>query len=180
MAQPSAEKQILTYWLIPAEPARAYFTLLIGDLAARFDALVFEPHLTVYVMSMGNANAAELFERVVAGCQPYSLLVDGVDYSDEFTKTVFVQFKPNEAVTRLSAKFREASTIKNEYQINPHVSLIYKALLLEEKEQIVTSLRLPFQDVLFDSVKAVIGPAKIESREDVAAWRVVAIRKLPA
>lgn len=177
MAQP-AETKILTCWLIPAEPARGYFASLIGDLATQFDAPAFEPHLTVYVTTAGNDNAADLLERVVAGCRAYSLLAAGVDYAEEFTKTVFVRFKPNEPVTRLSANFREASTIKNDYQINPHVSLIYKTMPGETKAAIANSLSLPFHEVRFDEAKAVISPAEIKSRKDVEAWRVVATQQL--
>jgi hypothetical protein len=44
----------------------------------------------------------------------------------------------------------------------------------ERKMQLANSLRLPFDDVRFDSVKAMISRAKIESSADVEAWRVVA------
>jgi hypothetical protein len=178
MAQPSTEKKILTCWLIPAEPARGYFASLIGDLAAQFDSPAFEPHLTVYVTTAGIDNAADLLERVVPRCRAYSLLVEGLGYSDEFTKTVFVRFKPNEPVVRLSANFREASTLKDEYQINPHLSLIYKTMPRETKAEIANSLSLPFHEVRFDAAKAVISPAEIKSREDVEAWRVVASKAL--
>jgi hypothetical protein len=171
---------ILTYWLIPAEPARTYFASVISELAARFDAPLFEPHMTVYATTMGNENVAELLEQAVAQSQAYALLVAGVDFSDEFTKTVFVQLEPNEAVTRLSASFRQASTMKNEYQINPHLSLIYKTMPPETKAEIAHSVALPFQEVRFESAKAVISPAEIKSREDVEAWRVVASQKLRA
>jgi hypothetical protein len=39
---------------------------------------------------------------------------------------------------------------------------------------LANSLRIPSDDVRFDSAKAVISPARIESRADVEAWRVVA------
>jgi hypothetical protein len=40
--------EILTYWLIPAEPALSYFRSLICELAERFDGPVFGPHVTLY------------------------------------------------------------------------------------------------------------------------------------
>lgn len=171
-------KRIVTYWLIPADPARRYFASVINDLGARFDAPVFEPHMTVYATTLGNENVAALLERVVSDCRAYSLLVDGLGSSDEFTKTVFVRFKPNEALSRLSANFRQASTTKDEYDINPHLSLIYKTMPRGTKAEIANSLSLPFDEVSFDSAQAVISQAEIRSREDVEAWRVVASRRL--
>jgi hypothetical protein len=89
-----------------------------------------------------------------------------------------VQFEPDAALTRLSSDLRRASVVQNEYELNPHLSLIYKAMPQETKRDLATSIRLPFTEVLFDSMKAVISPAKIESREDVDSWRVVASRRL--
>ena len=169
---------ILTYWLIPAEPARTHFASVISDLAARFDAPVFEPHLTIYGTTMGMEDGAALLKQVVAGCPTYSLHLSRISYSDEYTKTVFAEFHPSEALSRLSANFREASSIKDEYELNPHVSLIYKTMSTERKAEIASSVRLPFEEVIFDSARVVISPADIKSREDVEAWRVVATQKL--
>jgi hypothetical protein len=170
---------ILTYWLIPAEPARSHFAAVIDDLARRFDAPVFTPHLTIYGTTMGTEDGAALLARIIADCPTYSLRIAGVAHSDEYTKTVFVQFDPSEALVRLSENFREASSIKDEYQLNPHLSLIYKTMPPERKAEIANSVSLPFKEVRFDSAQAVISPADIESREHVEAWRVVATQKLP-
>jgi hypothetical protein len=171
-------KMILAYWLVPAEPARSHFASLIADLAARFDAPIFEPHLTVYATRKENEDADDVLHRVIAHYQPVPLSVRGFDCSDEFTKTVFVQFEPNEQLSQLSAALRRASVIQDEYQLNPHLSLIYKIMSPETKKEIVSSLNLPFHEVLFDSAKAVSCPARIKSREDVESWRVGATQKL--
>ena len=173
-----SRQQIVAYWLMPAEPARTYFVSLIADLAARFDASVFEPHLTIYVTTAGSEKADEVIQRVFADCGPYRLVISGTAYSDEFTKTVFVEFQPNEELIRLSGNFRRASAGQDEYQLNPHLSLIYKTMSRATKEEIATSLRFPFDEVLFDSAKAVISPADIKSREDVESWRVLAVQSL--
>jgi hypothetical protein len=127
---------------------------------------------------MGKENAAELLKCALAGRGPYCLSIEGIDCSEEFTKTVFVQFHSNEAMTELSANFRRASTFQNEYQLNPHLSLIYKVMPRETKAEIANSISLPFHEVRFDSAKAVISPAEIRSREDIQAWRVVATQRL--
>lgn len=174
----SAKNQMVTYWLIPAEPARSYFVSAIHDLAAKFDAPAFEPHLTIYATTLADENPAEILERVTAGFAAAHLMIAGINYSDEFTKTLFVQFQPCAAVTRLSADFRQASIVKEEHEVNPHVSLIYKILPAETKAALANSVTVPFPEVRFDAAKAVISPANIQSREDVEAWRVVANQKL--
>lgn len=170
---------ILTYWLTPAEPARSYFASLIADLGARFDAPVFEPHITIYTTTAGEDNPGELLKREFAGATAYRLSITGADFSDKFTKTVFVQFDSDAALTALSAKFQAASTSQEKYELNPHLSLIYKTMP-RGKEEIANSLSFPFEEVRFDAAKAVISPADIKSRQDVEAWRVVATQKLSA
>ena len=170
-------EQIITYWLIPAEPARSHFASLINNLAARFDAPIFEPHLTLYATKAENEDPSELLNRLLAENEGYRLSIGGIDCSDEFTKTLFVQFEPDERLTDLSVNFRRASVCQTEYQLNPHLSLIYKRMSPEAKEEIARSLSLPFNEVPFDSVKAVISPANITAREHVEAWRVVAARR---
>jgi 2'-5' RNA ligase len=170
--------EILAYWLIPIEPAQTHFGSLIQDLARRFDAPIFDPHVTLYVTEPGSENPAGVLKKAFRNIEPPCLSITGINFSDEFTKTLYVQFQPDAALTRLSEKLRSASASQREYQLNPHLSLLYKKLSPETKVEIANSLRLPFDDVEFDTVKAVISPAKIESREDVEAWRVVAEEKL--
>ena len=148
------------------------------SMAARFDAPIFEPHVTLYVTSAENEDAAGLLARAAANAKPYRLRITGIDYSDEFTKTVFVQFQSDAGLSELSAQLRAASASKNDYKLNPHLSLIYKTMSEERKADLARSLTLSFTEVVFDSVKAAISPAEIKSREDVEAWRRVAEEKL--
>jgi 2'-5' RNA ligase len=169
-----AAKEILTYWLIPAEPARSYFRSLIQDLARRFDAPVFEPHVTLYVTEPANENPAGVLKETFRNITPLHLSITAIKYSDQFTKTLFVEFQPDDLLASLKEKLRAASVSRPEYQLSPHLSLIYKRMSRTAKMKLANSLCLPFDEVRFDSAKALISPAKIESRADVEAWRVVA------
>jgi hypothetical protein len=64
------------------------------------------------------------------------------------------------------------------YDLNPHLSLIYKKMAHMAKLEVSASVRLPFTEVLFDLAKAVICPAQTESRQDVESWRVAAVQRL--
>ena len=125
--------EILTCWLIPAEPGRSFFRSLINDLAQRFDAPVFEPHVTLYVTAAANEQAARVLETAIVDSKPLRLFVGSVDFSDEFTKTLFVLFQPDAALKTLSEKLRSGSGLQREYELNPHLSLIYKKMPIETK-----------------------------------------------
>jgi 2'-5' RNA ligase len=164
----------VTYWLCPAEPARSEFARLIGDLAARFDAPVFEPHVTIHVTRADQEDPASVLDKIVKGRRPYRLNVRGVNYSDKYTKTLFVQLAPTAELAQLSEDLRRASVSPSDYQLNPHVSLLYKTMDEERKRQLAPSITLPFTEVNFSGVKAVLSPGEIKSYEDVEAWRVIA------
>ncbi|HVF70781.1 MAG TPA: 2'-5' RNA ligase family protein [Chthoniobacterales bacterium] len=173
-----SQRQILTYWLMPAEPTRSHFVMLIADFAERFDAPVFEPHVTLFAAGAETDNAADLLVRAVAGANFCHPRVAGIGHSEEFTKTLFIQFDPDEGVAALNARFNAASNSHDKYEIDPHLSLLYKELPVAEKAALAAELSLPFREVTFESVKAVLSPADIRSRREVEAWQVIAEAKL--
>jgi hypothetical protein len=175
---PRGPKAIVAYWLMPAEPTRSFFASTIAKLAARFDAPLFEPHVTIYAASKGEDIPAEILSRALTDCDPFRLSVRNIQYSDDFTKTVFVQFEPSPPLSALSRALRQASALHDEYQLNPHLSLIYNKMTRSAKTELAASVRLPFTEVLFDSAKAVICPARIRSRQDLEAWHVAAVQRL--
>jgi 2'-5' RNA ligase len=171
-------KELVTYWLLPAPPARTFLRATIASLASRFGAACFQPHVTIYVTENSCDEPGTQLRRILVGCAPFRLKVRSIEHSDEFTKTVFVQLEPDTRLSQLSERFQRTSAIQKDYQLDPHLSLIYKTMDRETKEKIVRSLSLPFKEILFDSAMAVISPAQIKSSEDVEAWRVVAEQKL--
>src|SRR3954452_11651643 len=83
---------VIAYWLIPSAPACSFFQRIINDLARRCDAPVFEPHVTIHV-GADRADAAQNGLGAAARrCKVIGLKPIGIDQSDEFIKTLFVQF----------------------------------------------------------------------------------------
>jgi 2'-5' RNA ligase len=173
-------EKIVTYWLCPAEPVRSQFARLIGDLALRFDAPAFEPHVTIHVASADRENPGTVLDKIGKGRRPYRLDVRGLDYSDKYTKTLFVQLAPDAKLALLSEDLRRASVSPGDYQLNPHISLLYKTMDEETKRRLAASIILPFSAVNFSRVKAVLSAAEIKSRADIEAWHVIAECSLTA
>ena len=172
-------KAVLACWVLPAQPEQNFFAFLIGELASRFDAPPFEPHVTIYAASSGSESPEGVMMAASSGCSPFRLTVRDLQSSGEFTKTVSVQFESSTALSEMNRKLREVSGANDEYELNPHLSLIYKRMTKEKRAQLAASIRLPFTEVLFDTVKAVVCPTTpIRSREDVENWRVVASQRL--
>lgn len=172
-----SKRIVIAYWLIPTEPARSFFQGVINDLARRYNTPVFEPHMTIHVASDG-VEAEEVIAKAVTGCRLAQAKVLKVCESGEFIKTLFVQFAPDRKLQQLNETIRDAAQDSSDYQLNPHLSLLYKKMSILARRQLAPSIKLPFSDVTFESIKAVRCVSPTRSRADVEAWRVVATKSL--
>jgi 2'-5' RNA ligase len=169
---------VIAYWLIPTEPARSYFQKVINDLAQRYNAPVFEPHVTVHVGANCPAAAEGVLSKAASGCDQILLQALEVSASSEFIKTLFVQFNVTTQLRQLNQSVRNAAQDSSDYQLNPHLSLLYKRMSIQDRDMLACSIEMPFPEVAFDSLKAVRGVSPTQSRADVEQWRVVAAKEL--
>jgi 2'-5' RNA ligase len=163
--------EIIAFWLMPAAPASRFFAKLVGDLAARTDAPVFEPHVTLSAGKIKPAAALQVLPQTQQQYGPLDLEIDRIDSSEEFTKTLFVQFRPSPAASALSRAIANAVGAGNDYEFNPHLSLLYKEMPPGEKAALADAIVIPFSSVVFDRVKVLAMTAPITKREQVEAWR---------
>jgi 2'-5' RNA ligase len=173
-----ARSSVIAYWLIPAEPARSFFQRHIEDLARRYDAPPFEPHVTIHVGANYIDAPDKALSQAATECQPIDVKPLGIDHSDEFIKTLFVQFAPNRKLQQLNASIRTAAQDSIRYELNPHLSLLYKNMPASARSELAHSISLPFLEVTFDALKAVRCISPTQNRADVEAWRVVARKQL--
>ncbi len=169
----------VSFWLIPKEEDRAFFQEIINTLSQEYDAPAFTPHVTIYSGEYSpDVSITELIEKAIEGVQDFSLKIDKLLYTDEFTKTLFVQFHPSAILSQISETLGRRSKKPSDFSLNPHLSLIYKYLSKEVKENITTSINLPKSEVLFNEVSAISTSERVQGREDVESWEVICIRKL--
>jgi 2'-5' RNA ligase len=168
---------VIAYWLVPTEPARSFLQGVINDLARRYNAPVFEPHMTIYV-GLGRLEAEEVIVKAISGCQLVQANVLKVCQSGEFIKTLFVRFAMDGKLQQLNEMIRDAAQDSSDYQLNPHLSLLYKKMSILARRELAHSIKVPFSEVTFESIKAVRCVSPTQSRADVEAWSVVAAKSL--
>jgi 2'-5' RNA ligase len=162
------------FWLSPERHAREAFDAIIHQLAKQFDAPVFDPHVTLFGGDMDSDAARALFRELARTRAPVELEVAGIEWSENYTKTLYVQFRPSAQATALSEAVRTAMGGGDGYEFNPHLSLLYKDLPEETKRAAAATVRLPAERVLFNGLDLVRVPGKIDSRDDVEAWETLA------
>lgn len=166
----------MVYWLIPAEPVRELFRELIRILAKQYDAPAFEPHVTIFATPQDRQLPAKVLRQIKAA--PIRLKVRGISYSPKFTKTLFVRFKSSRALDKLIVDLARATGVRVKAPADPHLSLLYKNVPVTTKKQLASTIKLPFREVRFDSIKAVRCAWPTKTGAAVKAWRVVATRNL--
>jgi Cyclic phosphodiesterase-like protein len=167
-------QSVIAYWLIPSEPAHTFLQRIINDLARRYDAPVFEPHVTIHVGADRADAARNALGHAALKCKLIRLTPLGTDQSDEFFKTLFVQFAMIAELGKTNDIIRAAANDSLQYELNPHLSLLYKNLAATARRELTASISIPLSEVTFDAIKAVRCVSPTQSRADVEAWRVVA------
>jgi 2'-5' RNA ligase len=173
-----SRRTVIVHWLIPAEPAHRFFQDLINDLARRYDAPVFGPHVTIYVGADSTDAVNATLSKTARDCEPIVLQALEVSHSDEFIKTLFVQFAMNRQLQQITQSIRAGVQDSSDYQLNPHLSLLYKRISIKERCLLTRSIEVPFPEVTFDSLKAVRCVSPTRNRADVEAWRVMSEKPL--
>jgi len=168
-----AAPEKIAFWLLPAAEMRAVLTSLVERLAKHFGAPSFEPHVTLQVAEVDEQAALGAVRNVCASAGPIELAISGIEFSPQYTKTLYLQFRQTPVAHGLSEAVREALPCTSDYQFNPHLSLLYKDLPEEAKRATAGGIHLPFSRVEFDRVKVTSTLAEISTAADVAAWQTL-------
>jgi 2'-5' RNA ligase len=180
------KKVAIVYWLLPAKPERELFCKIVRILRKEFRAPNFEPHLTLFSTSRdrsatgrirrGEQSPKKVLQQI--SLRRIRLTTRGVGFSSEFTRTLFVRFKSSDALRKLVADLGLAAKSAAKAPSNPHVSLLYKKVPGAAKKELAAVMKLPFRDVVFDSIAAVRCPSPSRTKGDVDAWNILAKKSL--
>jgi 2'-5' RNA ligase len=163
---------VIAYWLIPAEPAHEFFQRTIRELAERFGAVEFEPHVTVFLGQVNGRPPKEVLSSL--GSRRISLSACRIEQSNKFTKTLFVQFEKTDSLQSLADRIQELSGAEKPYLVNPHLSLLYHNIAAKTRRALAETIQLPFQDVPFERVCAMLCKSPTKTADDVRDWKLLA------
>lgn len=133
---------LAAFWLVPAASANAAFSAAIAELAHRYAAPRFEPHITIFATqgasSLQREDWIEIAEATVEGVEPFAVHSRGFGHSDDVFKTMYLEVDENRELRELHRRIR--SRLPDVYVLEPHLSLIYKAMPVAAREQICSEL----------------------------------------
>jgi hypothetical protein len=167
MTEPVLSK--FAVWLTPAPSDRRWVSKVIQDFAAEYNAPTFEPHVTVYSGVYCPEDSLEtIVTEATVTVTPLTLQVTGLSYTKEFLKTGFIAFAPSDRLLQLSSNIRDRLQMPMEYEVEPHLSLIYKDIPLDQKRTAMLRFIVSIATVTFDTVK-IMTPSE-QGWHDVPSW----------
>jgi hypothetical protein len=168
----SEKVHAIAYWLLPGTATREVFSREIRKLARQFSAPLFEPHVTIFIASENShAPLAVLRELRQVNIE---LTIHSIRFSEQFTKTLFVQFETNSALQQLGDAIWKASGARDCYLIDPHLSLLYAKLPSATKQRLAGKIRLPFRQVRFTSICVMRCARPTTKAIEVEQWELLA------
>lgn len=167
----------LAFWLVPAPTEEEIFGRMVHELAGRFDAPIFEPHLTLLGCQMERSRVLRALAKMPANAS-YALEVEGVFSEEKFTKTLFVRFRLTNELLELRSAIATIIDQSAPEEFDPHLSLLYQSLAPNERKSLAAETNVSLTRVKFQTMKVIAHPALIRSRADVEAWRVIGEREL--
>jgi putative hydrolase of the HAD superfamily len=173
------EPRRCSVFLTPAPEDFAFLAGMIRELSPKFDAPPFEPHVTVYSgMFPDPAAVQRALAAAVAGTPPLTLRVRGIGCTEEYFKTLFIEFEEDALLRSLHDRIKAECGVGSCYELIPHLSLLYADLPLRDKEALARRVALDRTEIRFDEVKLVTPLNLQEGWRDPMLWKTLARVKL--
>src|SRR6266851_675063 len=165
---------VFSYWLVPAEPAAAALRAEIARLAERYDAVAFEPHVTLYSGSSDDREVAETLDFLRASFRPMTLVPFVIAQSSRLTKTLYIRLALSDELASLAETIKgRARNPSRSVLDDPHVSLLYQAIGEAERTKLTAQIALP-APFIGDGVTVIETEVPIDNLDQIRRWRFVA------
>lgn len=164
------ESMPVAFWLLPGATSMRLFVQHIDELARRYDAPRFMPHVTLHVdRVVRRADLADVLDDAAARFPPFAMQAGATGHSPVRFKALFVTLSGGEIVRLAAALADRAARWRPEpaagekptaaYRLEPHLSLLYKELSEGERARLAAEYCFEGESVYFDRITAVTpGP----------------------
>ena len=164
-----------TYWVLPAEPLRSPLTSAIGDLACEFDAVAFDPHVTVFCSRSNDVEAQRVAQHIAQNFKPFGLYAADLEQSSLLTKTFYVQFQPSVELQKMFDAIKDGVAAEANHTLNPHLSLLYQRIDEAQRQELCHRTAIaPMGTYRFDRLRVVEIDLPTENLRTIRTWRTVA------
>ena len=108
----------------------------------------------------------KIISEIIKNEKKFSVEKTEISFSDDFWKTVFMEFTKNNYLQRINSKLTEKLESFSKYEFKPHASLIYKKMEKEAKTKLTESVTVKGNFIIS-------GMCIQEFSEDISKWKIV-------
>lgn len=160
-------------WLLPAEPLKSRLRCIISELAKTYGAVDFDPHVTISCGLSKDDETQVIMRHIASQFSIVDLTFLKLDCTNNYTKTLFVQFQESDVVRRMSDAAKILSVRPTAYVLDPHLSLLYKIIRPTTQAYICRTLDVPQSIYSFDRLRGIETEIPLTQPEQIKRWRTV-------
>ena len=152
-------------WLLPDKTDGTNLQTLVEGCCARFGSHSYDPHVTLF--GRVNADSKTTFSFLsdcVLGFGSISLNMLGVKTGTPPWKALYLQVDKTDQLVKLQKNIDQYLNVYRHYEFNPHLSLAYGNLEINESE--LENISFP-ETITFSSVVLVATP------DDINDWKSI-------
>ena len=154
-------------WLTFSKSDREYLKKIIDKISEKYHAPKFEPHITVYGLVDSEMSLIDsIAKEVTLNCNSFLVKKSEILQSEELWKTVYIELRMNNQLESIHKNLKKHFEKISKYEFNPHISLIYKILPIEEKIKIINELDIKNEFMINKLVVQKFFP-------DIEKWMIV-------
>jgi 2'-5' RNA ligase len=154
-------------WFTFHENDTQYLSEKIQELSKKYDSQSFIPHITAYgLVDISLDELDQIVQDAIKDEKNFTVDKTQISFSDDFWKTVFVEFENGDSLKRINKKLTDYLESVSKYHFKPHASLIYKKMDSEEKAKLAG-------DIIIKDNFTVSGMCVQEFSEDISKWKIV-------
>ena len=130
-------------WFLFEQNDHDYLYKFISQFSLQYNSPIFVPHITVYGLFDADIETIEnIISESIKNIQSFSVEKNSISFSNDFWKTIFIDFKLNSNMSNVNKKLNKYLSKLSDYDFHPHTSLIYKIMSLEEKQRLSNSINI--------------------------------------
>jgi len=154
-------------WLTFSNEDNNYLKNIIDEIAKKYHAPQFEPHVTGYGLINSKIDHIDhIVKEISWNYRSFIVKKSKILQSDELWKTVYIELEMNKQLKTIHDNLKKHFENISKYGFNPHISLIYKILPIEEKIKIIDELNIKNEFRMDKLVVQKFSP-------DIEKWEIV-------
>lgn len=134
---------MVSIWLIPAPEDAQYLQAIINNLAATYQAPVFDTHCTLYSPTeLPAAELNQILEQSANNMKSFYVKKATISHTENIWKTIFIELLRSPELEQLQQAVIRQFPKGQPYEFLPHISLLYKEIPDKKKEDIIRNLQV--------------------------------------